>query len=104
MISAATVSVSVAPPFSTRIEPIVCPSVIVVPNWKRTASHRYSKYWTSSGRSKPSAACRSSNSASESRPPSVAETGSPGATRNIRNTTVRSTQTMGTISAIRMRM
>ena len=37
-----------------RIEPIVWPSVIVVPNLKRTASHRYSKYCTSSGRSVPS--------------------------------------------------
>ena len=38
-ISAATVRVRVAPPFSTSNEPIVCPSVIVVPNLKRTASH-----------------------------------------------------------------
>jgi hypothetical protein len=38
--SAATVSVSVAPPFSTTSEPIVCPSVIVVPNLNRTAPQR----------------------------------------------------------------
>ena len=36
-------------------------------------------------------------------PPSVAEMGSPGATRIIRNTTVNSTQTMGTINARRTR-
>ena len=37
-------------------------------------------------------------------PPSVAVIGSPGATLIMRNTTVKSTQTMGTINAIRMRM
>ena len=101
--SAATVSVSVAPPFSTMIELIVCLSVIVVPNLKRTASHMYSPYWTSSGRSKPSAALRSSTCAGESFPPRVAEIGSPGATRIMRNTTVNRTKIMGIISAIRIR-
>ena len=85
------------------IEPIVCLSVIVVPNLKRTASHRYSRYCWINGRSKPSAALRSSSCAGESFPPSVAEIGSPGATRIMRNTTVNRTKTMGIISAIRIR-
>src|SRR3954471_1555480 len=102
--SAASVSVSVAPPFSMMIRPIGWPSVIVVPNWRRTTSHRYSTYCVSIGLSKPSSCWRRASSSGGSLPPSVAEMGSPGATRIIRNTTVNSTQTMGTISARRTRM
>ncbi len=79
-------------------------SVIVVPKLSVTMSPRYSRYCTISGRSSPSAARRSSSAASDSRPPTVAETGSPGATRSRRNTIVLKMSTIGMMSNSRSAM
>src|SRR5438132_10205253 len=65
-------------------------------------SQRYSPYWVMSGLSNPSWCLTWVITAGGTWPPSDAETGSPGATRISRKTSVSRISTIGTMSARRV--